>query len=440
MSRLFRPFPVPTPPALGAALALSAFTLIPHAEAAPARYAGVGWQEPPGMQVTDSYIHKCPGRCVVYEGKEDSFPLIRVHEALPGGGASALTALTTWMRGDRGEVVRVLQNGSTQAGAVTVTLAALSRADGPGDDDPDYSLFVLLEQGGATLPLELYGFSRDDLTGPRFGVLTALADTVRLNPEAIKKDLAFRTQRFANLQKAIADGYARGERTRLFIYSRTSVGVAYAGDLGLQTRVDRDIDLAAFLPGGVFLGAAPAPDYRTPDLRRTGQGELPATWKAVKDGFQVTAPDGKVTLYTLTSGGPQATVKAGGTTYREAVPPKPAELVGLFSTIRTASSSALGTAVFSRSDRDLELRAGGRYLSDNSSFTTVIGANVGGGTGSQGGAGGQWSYDPASLTLTLRPDGGGVRTGPTYTLAYGATRKEKDVDWTLLGEHDWWKK
>lgn len=80
----------------------------------------------------------------------------------------------------------------------------------------------------------------------------------------------------------------------------------------------------------------------------------------------------------------------------------------------------LGTAVFSRSDRDLEVRADGRYRA----------------------AGGRWRRSPASFTLTLRPDGdgGGVRTGPTSTLACGATRKEKDVAWTLPGECDWWKK
>lgn len=426
-------------PALGAALTLSTL-----AAAAPARYAGVSWQEPPGMQVTTSYIHKCPGRCVVYEGVRtnvtNSFPLIRVHEPLSGSGAQALTLLTTWMREDRGEVVRVLQQGSERVGAVTVTVTALSRADDAGDDNPDSSLFVLLEQGGVTLPLELYGFDRDDLTGPRFGVLTALADTVKLNPEAIKKDLAFRTQRFANLQRAVADGYARGERARVFMYLNTTVGVVPGGDLGLQLQQRQDVRLAAFLPGGIFLNTDPEPDYRAPDLRRVGEGELPATWKAVSGGFQVTAPDGGVTGYTLGNGAPQPTLKAGGTTYREVLPLKAAELVGLFSTLSTSSSSALGTAVFSRSDRDLELRADGRYVSNNSSFTAVSGANVGGGVGSDRTAGGRWSYDPASFTLTLRPDGGGVRTGPTYTLAFGATRKEKDVDWTLLGEHNWWKK
>ncbi|SEJ31668.1 hypothetical protein SAMN04488058_10625 [Deinococcus reticulitermitis] len=346
------------------------------------------------------------------------------------------------MRGERGEVVQEQQSGSEQIGGVTVRLAAFSRADDAEDDDSDYSLFILLEQGGVTLPLELYGLSRDDLAGPRQSVLTALADTVRLSPEAVKKDLAFRTARFTNLQKAIADGYARGERTRLFMFSQTSVGVVYAGNLGLQTQVNQDVRLAAFLPGGVFLDTDPEPDYRTPNLRRANEGELPATWKAVKGGFQVTAPDGEVTLYTLSSGDGQATVKNGGSAiYFEAVPSKPAELVGVFSTIRTNSSGAMGTAVYSRSDRDLELRGDGRYLSNNSSFTTVIGANVGGGTGSERAASGKWSYDPASLTLTLRPDSGGVRTGPTYTTIAAEQRKKgESVDWTLLGDHRWWKK
>lgn len=434
------------PLTLGAALTLGSFaTALPSP-----RYAGVTWQDPPGMEVTDSYRHDCPGRCVMYKGagREENFPLIRVHEPLAGTGAQAVTTLLNWMRGEQGEAVQEQQSGTQQVGAVTVRLAAFARADNSRDDDPDYSLFVLLEQGGVTLPLELYGFSKDDLSGPRQRVLTALADTVRLSPEAVKKDLAFRTARFANLQRAIADGYARGERTRLFVYSDTSLGVTYAGDLGLQTQVNRDVRLAAFLPGGVFLDTAPEPDYRVPDLRRTGEGELPATWKAVKGGFQVTAPGGPngtggaVTFYPLRPGQGQASVKGeGDVTYVEAVPSQPAELVGVFSTIRTNSSSLLGTAVFSRSDQDLELRAGGRYLSNNSSFTAVSGADIGGGSGNRSNAGGQWSYDPASLTLTLRPDGGGVRSGPTYTLLPAAQRTPgRSTDWTLLGENDWWKK
>lgn len=440
MPRRVRPLSLLTPAALSAALALTTL-----AAAAPARYAGITWQDPPGMKVADAYRYNCPGRCVTYAGNTgdvtENFPLIRVHEALPGSGADALKTLLAWMQKGRGEVVQVLRNGSERVGGVTVTLASVSRADDARDDDPDYSLFVLLEQGGVTVPLELYGFDTDDLTGPRFRVLTALADSVRLNPEAIRKDLTSRAGRFASLSRAVADGYTRGERARVFLYLNTGVRAAPGGDLGLQLQTYQNVRLAAFLPGGVFLDTDPEPDYRAPDLRRVGEGELPATWKAVPGGFQVTAPDGRVTRYTLGKNGAQATLRAGDTTYREAAPLKPAELVGSFSTISTSSSSALGTAVFSRSDRDLELQPGGRYLSKNSSFTTVIGSNVGGGVGGDKAAGGKWSYDPASFTLTLRPDGGGVRSGPTYTLAAtAAERGEKSVDWTLLGEHDWWKK
>ncbi|MEF2279635.1 hypothetical protein V3W47_15175 [Deinococcus sp. YIM 134068] len=434
----FRPLP------LLAAVLSAALALTTPAGAAPARYAGVTWQDPPGMKVTDAYRYNCPGRCVVYEGDTgdvtDDFPLIRVHEALPAGGPGALASLTAWMEKGRGEVVRVLNSGSEKVGGVTVTLAVLSRADDAQDDDPDYSLFVLLDQGGVTLPLELYGFRQGDVSGPRLAVLTALADSVRLSPEAVRKDLTARTARFATLQRAIAEGYARGERARVFAYINTGVMAVPGGDLGLVMQTYQDVRLAAFLPGGVFLSADPEPDYRAPDLRRVGEGELPATWKAVSGGFQVTAPNGGVTVYRLSQNGPQATLTAGGTTYREAAPLKPADLVGIFGTVSTSSSSVGGTAVFSRSDRDLELRQGGRYLSANTSFTVVSGPNVGGGTNGDRQAGGRWSYDPASFTLTLRPDGGGVRSGPTYTLAYGAQRREKSVDWTLLGEHDWWKK
>lgn len=94
--------------------------LSPFPGTAPPRSAGVSWQEPPGMQVADASIHNCPGRCAVSEGVRtnatNSFPLIRVHEPLSGSGASALTTLTTWLREDRGEVLRVLQGGTERVG------------------------------------------------------------------------------------------------------------------------------------------------------------------------------------------------------------------------------------------------------------------------------------------------------------------------------------
>ena len=441
-----RQFRFPVPLAVLSALLLGCGLAAPTQPRQPS-FTGVTWQTPAGMKVSNAYRSNCPGRCLVYEGgaatASDDFPLIRVHEPLTGTAQAAIKTLSAWMKTERGEVVTVLKNGSETVGATVVTLALLQRADAAEDRRPDYSLFVLVERGGVTLPLELYALSDDDVSGPRLAVIAGLADTVKLDPTAIQKDLAFRTQRFANLQKAVADGYAKGERARVFMFSSTRVENVYNFATGLTLRTVQDVELAAFLPGGVFLDTGPEPDYRTPDLRRMGGGELPATWKAVSGGFQVTQPGGKTMLYALGKGGSQPTVRADGVTYFEAAPLKAADLVGVFTTVRTSTSGVGDNAIYSRSDQDLELLAGGpsggQYRSSNSSFTSFTSAAAVGSSGNKSAPGGTWSYDPASLTLTLK-SGGRVRSGPTYTTTYTAAgRQQKSVDWTVLGQHDWWK-
>lgn len=433
-------------------LAVLSAACLSGGQAAPAlpSFAGVTWQTPAGMKLNTSWGYDCPSRCVAYEGggsgAGDDFPLIRVHEPLIGTAQTAVKTLTAWMQRERGEVVTVLNNGSETVGQTGVTLTLLQRADDAEDRRPDYSLFVLVERGGVTLPLELYALNDEDVSGPRLAVLGALADTVKLAPAAARKDIAFRTQRFANLQRAVADGYAKGGRARVFLSTQVRFTPVVNFDLGMTMRSEIDARTAAFLPGGVFLDAGPEPDYRTPNLRRMSRGEFPATWKAVSGGFQVMRPDGQTTLYTLGNQAGQPTLKEGGTTYSEAAPLKAADLVGIFSSTSTSSSSLMGTAVFSRSDSDLELLSGGRYLSGNASFTSVSSANVAGGTGGKRAEGGTWAYDPASYTLTLKPEGGGAISGPTYTVAYSAQTREgpieagKSVDWTVLGRFDWWKR
>jgi hypothetical protein len=427
---------------------LLCLALVQMAQAAPARYAGVSWPPPPGMKLSTAYEQFCPGRCVTYEGNggvNDDWPLIRVHEPVVGTTQSALNRLMAAYKAG-GALLKVIKSGEQQVGAVKVSLNVLELRDYPDDSHPNYALLLLLERGGVTLPLELASLNDDDLTGPRFKVLAALADAVKFDPEAVKKDINARDAQFAALTKAIAAGYARGERA--VVYDATVAGVQNVYGLGgLTLQAFRNTTTAAFLPGGVFLDRPGEPDYRAPDLRRMGEGELPARWKALKNGYQVTDAQGNINVYLsgkTATGRSSLETKADNDTLWEIPRLSAADVAGVFTTISTSSSGGGlmpgSLAINSRSDRELELLPGGQYRSTGSSFTSVAGESLAGGVGNDSAETGRWSYDPASYTLTLKPQSGPARSGVTYTRTFTpAQRKEKNIDWTLLGSEAWWK-
>ena len=421
--------------------------------AAANHFAGVSWQEPAGMQLSTTYEQHCPGRCLTYQGSGNgtvsgNWPLIRVHEGFVGPAQSALKRLSAAYEAD-GKLLKPLRSGEQQVGAVKLLLSVLEIRDYAGDSSPDYAVLLLLERGGVTLPLELDALSEEDLDGPRFKVLAALADSVKLDPEVVRKEINARDAQFDALSSAVAAGYARGERA--VVYDASVAGMQNVYGLGGMTlQAFRYTTTAAFLPGGVFLNRPGEPDYRAPDLRRMGGGELPARWKALKGGYQVTDAQGKITVYL--SGQKEAgrsSLSVLGLNTLDATlweVPRLAvgDVAGVFNTISTSSSGnglvEGSVAVNSRSDRELELLPGGTYRQTGSSFTSVTSSNLAGGVGNDDAETGRWSYDPASYTLTLRPQNGPARSGVTYTRAFTpAERLEKNIDWTLLGSEKWWK-
>lgn len=422
---------------LFAALALPAW-----AGAATPRYAGLTWTDPAGMKVSDS-DHGCPSRCVVYEGKNDQYPLLRVHEGVIGSAPQTLKTLLAWMNNSQGETVKVIENAFTEAvvrdGPVTAYLYLLDRGDRPDDRRPDSSLFVLLEQGGVTVPIEQYGLSREQL-GDHFETALALVNSVKLDPAAITKDLTARAAAFTQAAQALKNGYARGERVKLYTWAESGVRNVYTPS-GMQLRAFNNAGSLAFLPGGIFLKDARA-SYRTPDLKATGAGELPARWKSVSGGYQVTWPGGKTTLYKIEKG-TQPRIRQGDQTYNEVPALSVKDVTGTFSTKYANTSGMEETTIYSSGDKDLRLLPNGRYEDTGQSFTALTSPNITAGSGDKKAAVGTWSYDPASYTLTLTSDGGGSRSGPTYTQAFTpAARQIKgsgSVDWLFMGRVGWWK-
>lgn len=423
---------------LFAALALPAW-----AGAATPRYVGVTWTDPTGMKLSDTN-HNCPGRCVVYEQEKSySYPLLRVHEAVIGSGPQTLKTLMAWMKDSGGETVKVIEKALDKdvvnVGPVTAYFSLLTRGDGPNDSRPDYSLLVLLEQGGVTVPLEQFGLKKADLEA-HIKEMLELLNSVKLDPAAIKKDLTARDAAFTQAAQAVKNGYARGERVRLYTWSESGVRNVYTPS-GLQLRAFNNTGSLAFLPGGVFLEDA-RDGYRTPDLRATGNGELPARWKSVGGGYQVTWPDGKTTLYKLEKG-TQSRIRQGNRTYQEIPALSAKDVIGTFSTKYSNTSGTGGTAVNSSGNLDVKLLPNGRYEDRSDTYTSVISSNVTAGSGDKKATGGKWAYDPASYTLTLSPDGGGKQSGLTYTQVFTPAARqikgEGSVDWLFMGRTGWWK-
>lgn len=435
------PLPNPRVPHV---LFLVALTLPAWAEAATPRYAGVNWKDPAGMKAS-ALSGDCPGRCVVYEGQDQPYPLLRVHEAVVGRAPQTLKTLLAWMKDSQGETVRMIENAFKEDvirdGATTAYLYLLERGDSPKDSRPDVSFLVLLEQGGVTLPLEHFGRSREQLED-HLKTMLAVVNSVNLDPAAVKKELAARDTAFTQAAQAIKNGYARGERVRLYLWSESGVRNVYTLS-GLQLQAFTHTDALAFLPGGVFLKNART-NYRIPNLRTIRGGELPARWKNVGSNFQVTSADGKTTLYSVQklSGG-QTRIAVGGRTYHEIPALTAADVIGTFSTKYARTSGTGDTTVNSSGSKELRLLPNGRYEDTGQSFTALTSPNITAGSGGKQATGGTWSYDAASYTLTLKPDSGGSRSGPTYTQVFSPANRQirggKSVDWLLLGADSWWK-
>ena len=95
-----------------------------------------------------------------------------------------------------------------------------------------------------------------------------------------------------------------------------------------------------------------------------------------------------------------------------------------------------------RSDAGLELRPDGRYRMDRSSSTYLSAGDVVGSVSGADALEGRWSYDPASWTLTLTPDGRGEPASGVACHAYGGCWDERaararECEYVLLGR-PWW--
>jgi hypothetical protein len=427
-------------------LSILILPLLGLADATSSPFTGLSWTVPGGLKPS-VHVHDCPGRCVMYDAREVKFSGLRVHEALLTGSTPALERQRAYLqRSNSGDTFKVINDRQDVNGDITIRLVLLDRQSRL----EDVRLLLFLTRAGVTVPLELTAYHREDLEAAQ-PLLVALAGSLRFDVAAVSKDITARSGAFAQATQAIANGYARGERARLYQTTDLLIGGGY-GLGGIQTSSTVIYETVAFLPGGIFLRDDPDPDYRTPDLRRAWEGELPARWKAVPGGVQVTLPGGETVLYrrkASSAGGEVLSV--ADKIYGEIPVLSVQDVTGLFSRDSTSVNTQLSTSVIAGVQEGLLLKPGGALEASESSFSALnntsgslpnsSGAEVSATTQAASAGRGRWTYHPASYTLTLTFGGGAVRSGPSYTLAFTpAQRRKPDTLWTLLGRLDWYKR
>lgn len=227
------------------------------------------------------------------------------------------------------------------------------------------------------------------------------------------------------LGRALAQGYARGERAVIYRSASWEMTPHYgAGGVALIPALV--VQTAAFLPGGVFLDVPGRPDFRFPDPRGAG------TWKKVAHGYEVTLPDGEKRVYR--SGPTPGTLVLGQTTLTVVPRLTPDQVAGTFRAGRSFSAGGNGLGeVSNQSSLELDLRADGRYRLSGTSETQ--GGTVS--TGRQDTQRGSWTFDPASYTLTLKAENGAVTRGAFYPLTPFTGMGRGEVSWHLFGDDDW---
>jgi hypothetical protein len=436
-------------------LSILILPLLGLADATSSPFNGLSWTVPGGLKPS-VHVHDCPGRCVMYDAREISFTHLNVHEALLMGSTPALERQRAYLqRSNSGDTFKVISDRQDVNGDTTIRLVLLDRQSRL----EEVRLLLFLTRGSVngpvTLPLELSAYHREDLEAAQ-PLLLALADSLKFDVAAVSKDITAHNAAFAQAAQAISGGYARGERARLYQTTELLIGGGY-GLGGMQTSSTVIAKTVAFLPGGIFLRDDPDPDYRTPDLRRAWEGELPARWKAMPGGVQVTLPGGETVLYrrkASSAGGELLSV--ADQIYAEIPVLSVQDVTGLFSRDNMSVNTQLSTSVIAGVQEGLQLKPGGALEVSESSFSALnnsvlnnssgslpnsTGAEVSATSQAASAGRGRWTYHPASYTLTLNLAGGAVRSGPTYTLAFSpAQRRKPDTLWTLLGRLDWYKR
>jgi hypothetical protein len=412
------------------------------------RFTGMSWTKPAGMVETDGWTTICPERCVVYEGTEEDWPLVIVHEPVTDGLAAFKAKLEAELRKEdpEGSIITEDTRGGVD-GDFTLTMTLLERKDDPDDGRPDYSLLLFLETGGVGAPIELFSLNREDLA-TRTDVLGEIADTLNINAAQIRQARTARNTELATLQKAMEAAYTRGETARLFmnVYAGVRNELAIGGGLNLVSF--REENIRAFLPGGVFLDAAPDEGYRKPDLKRLSDEGRLGRWAAIPGGFAVTHADGrKETFRTGPPNDGAATLSDSDETFTEIPRYTSKALAGTYETISTFSAGTASysvATVFTRSDSALLLSPSGTFEMSRSSFVAASGDSFALSRGpNETNIKGRWSYDPASYTLTLTPtDGSPVLTGPFHGGPFGrpdGIKPGESTDWRVFANEKWWK-
>lgn len=421
---------------------------------------GVTLKAPSGLTQKTGFYYPvvCAWTCQVY-GKttaggflDSKEATLVVHLPFPAPAGALLDARLTLLAQETKVVSKTQRAGETRPDGTRLLLQRLVTSDAQGRE----TLRVLsaVERGGVSVLAELIAPDEASLNR-QATTYAALIESLRVDAGAVRAREQARVQAVKEAGAAIAGAYAKGEKVR--IYSRPQVHPGWIGPTVFGPKIYPQVLI--LLPGGVALlemdedgleRALPPVNLRSPDLVALFGSAAPTRWTQKGNTVTLKEARGGTTVLTRSADGqrlvPPPVPNADGyadSDWRQVPPQSAASLAGSYSYSSIVSAAGTGgsfglPAVFASSGGDLTLNTDGTYRRSTESAVGVSGSVSGADTRSRG-AGGRWTFDPASFTLTFTP-----QEGAAYSvLAFGRSAEECKVlaecTWRI-GNSDWRKR
>ncbi len=261
---------------------------------------GARWTAPTQLTESDGYTMACLDACRTYRvGEAGAFPVIIVHS--PSLQTEDVTRRWQALRGNEQDqnLLEVLHEENRIGTGTLTTRVFKGTARNTGFDT--FYMLSLWQAPGVAVPIETMSMNSDDLISASSAHLE-LASTMAVDVAAIRTAEAAMRTLLATRIKAVRDGYARGDKAR--VYAATTLQTVYGLNMtpiadgtsintvmsSTQSSVEVE-HLVVLLPGGVLLTERPG-DPKNPDLAGASGRKSIGAWQEDSRVVFVTWPDG----------------------------------------------------------------------------------------------------------------------------------------------------
>lgn len=395
-----------------------------------------------GLEPSTAYNGLCLWRCMVFLGpkpraRRPSFPAIVVHQPFPVDADTLLDAFISAKNASRSDWVSVEgQRQYAQEGARRVAVQMI-RTNDKGKKGGQPSILTALEQDGASVVVQLYATFDKDLA-LRQDAYTRFIAQIGFDGAAVAAGERRRDQAVAEAAEQVGNAFKAGEKVQIYTRLVLTPGPTGGGVAGIPTvgmRTERKT--LVLLPGGVALEEAPDGPLNPIDLTGFFGTEAPTRWAPRGGTIVLTRGDGSSETLRASEGARKLHLPDDEFPWNRVPNISPADFVGEYRysyiTAFQGGAGATQTTTGAAGDSTLRLAADRRYTLNMVRTGSALGRSTTASSTRRINETGAWSFDPASHSMTFKPDNGAA-------YAFLATKRAENecVDgvcrWMIAGQ------